>query len=135
MDALGSAQPGTAKKPNCYISSVTGMPSITVVGGVHPTTGMPIGMMFTARGFDEDTLFEAAYAWEQSTKRRPLPDLGPTEAPLVNVEQLNTMHRTISNFGFEEVLKDGGKFDLSATKYLQLTQRHLNEVSAFWLMP
>jgi len=134
VDGLGSAQP-TSKKPNCYISSVTGLPSITVVGGVHPTTKMPIGIMFTARAFDEDTLIEAAYSWEQSTKRRPLPNLGTDVAPAVDLAQMNSMHHTISRSGFDEVLKDGGKFDLSASKYLELTKRHLVEIGATWLLP
>jgi amidase len=134
VDGLGSAQP-TSKQPNCYISSVTGLPSITVVGGVHPTTKMPIGLMFTARAFDEDTLIEAAYSWEQSTKRRPLPNLGTDVAPALDVEQMNSMHQTISRSGFDEVLKDGGKFDLSAGKYLELTKRHLEAINASWLLP
>ncbi len=134
VDGLGSAQPNT-KQPNCYISSVTGLPSITVVGGVHPTTKMPIGMMFTARSFDEDTLIEAAYAWEQATLRRPLPQLGASDAPTFDVAKMNSMHETISRSGFDEVLKDGGKFDLSSAKYLELTKRHLEAIDATWLLP
>ncbi len=51
----------------------TGIPAISVPGG-FTTGGLPIGIMFAARHFDEVTLLRAAHAYEQLTDwhtRRP----------------------------------------------------------------
>lgn len=54
-------------------AAVAGYPNITVPAGhVH---GLPIGISFFGRAFSEPTLIGIAYAFEQATKARRVPDL------------------------------------------------------------
>ena len=48
----------------CY--SLTALPAISIPGG-FTTDGLPIGLQLGARPFAEETLFRAAYAYEQAT--------------------------------------------------------------------
>lgn len=62
---------------NGFLSSGTGFSSITVPGGFSES-GVPVGIEFLCRPFDESTLFEVAYAYEQGTQhRRPPEKFGP----------------------------------------------------------
>lgn len=62
---------------NGFISSGTGFSSIAVPGGFSEG-GVPVGMEFVCRPFDEPTLFEVAYAYEQGTQHRHPPEgFGP----------------------------------------------------------
>ncbi len=55
------------------IAAVAGYPSITVPAGfVH---GLPIGMTFTGRAWEEKRLIDIAYAFEQQTRVRRPPEL------------------------------------------------------------
>lgn len=64
---------------NGFLSSGTGFSSITVPGGFSEE-GVPVGVEFLCRPFDEPTLFEVAYAYEQGTQhRRPPRGFGPVE--------------------------------------------------------
>lgn len=64
---------------NGFISSGTGFSSIAVPGGFSEG-GVPVGMEFVCRPFDEPTLFEVAYAYEQGTQhRRPPEDFGSVD--------------------------------------------------------
>jgi amidase len=66
---------------NGFLSSGTGFSSITVPGGFSEE-GVPIGMEFLCRPFDEPSLLEIAYAYEQGTKHRRPPDgFGLVEDP------------------------------------------------------
>lgn len=60
----------------------TGFPAITIPGGFSAPTetapqGVPIGIEFFGRPFDEPTLIALAYAYEQSTLNRRAPILYP----------------------------------------------------------
>lgn len=55
-----------------YLSPHTGMPSMTVPSG-YTASNLPVGLSFVAKHFDEATLIEAAYAYEQATKHRKAP--------------------------------------------------------------
>lgn len=58
------------------ISPHTGQPSITVpMGFTHD--GLPTGLQFLARPFDDASLFQYAYAYEHGTHHRQPPDLFP----------------------------------------------------------
>lgn len=54
------------------IAPHTGQPAITVPMG-FTTEGLPLGLQFLARPFDEHKLFQYAYAYEQATRHRKPP--------------------------------------------------------------
>lgn len=60
------------------ISTVTGLPTLTVPAGFGPD-GVPVGIEFIGRRFSEATLLRLAYAYEQAHPQRKLP---PTTPPL-----------------------------------------------------
>ena len=65
---IGEEQYGT----NCHLSGHTGFPAITVPAGFSED-GLPIGIEFMAREWQEPLLIELAYAFEQATHHRRLP--------------------------------------------------------------
>lgn len=57
-----------------------GVPTVTVPMGVMADTAMPVGLTFAGRAYDDSTLLAAAYAFEQTTKRRvPPPRVPPLD--------------------------------------------------------
>jgi amidase len=61
------------------IAPHTGQPAITVPMG-FTSEGLPLGLQFLARPFDEHKLFQFAFAYEQATQHRRPPDgFGPLE--------------------------------------------------------
>ena len=69
------AQPtGQDQGSNCAFSATTGMPSIVVPAGfTSDTRPLPVGVEIFGRKWDESTLFEVAYAYEQATHHRKPP--------------------------------------------------------------
>jgi amidase len=61
---------------NRRLSPVIGFPAITVPAG-FTTDGLPVGIEFLARPFDEALLFRVAYAYEQGTHHRRPPNSTP----------------------------------------------------------
>lgn len=55
------------------IAPHTGQPAITVPMG-FTESGLPLGLQFLARPFDEHKLFQYAYAYEQATRHRKPPE-------------------------------------------------------------
>src|SRR5690606_21272677 len=49
-----------------------GYPSITVPAG-YLSTGLPVGVTFSAKAYSEPRLIELAYSYEQATKKRQAP--------------------------------------------------------------
>ncbi len=67
---------------NGYLSSSTGLPSITIPGGFSPPSkdapiGVPIGVEFLGRPFSEPQLIRLAYGFEQTTRHRTPPTSVP----------------------------------------------------------
>lgn len=58
------------------MSPFSGFPAITVPAG-FTTDGLPVGMEFLGRAFDEGTLIKLAYSYEQGTHHRQAPKLTP----------------------------------------------------------
>jgi len=61
---------------NTLIASQTWMPAITVPGG-FTEDGLPVGIEFVARPYDEPTMFRLAYSFEQATHHRRPPASAP----------------------------------------------------------
>lgn len=66
------------------ISTVTGLPTLTVPAGIGPD-GVPVGIEFLGRRFSEATILRLAYAYEQAHPQRVLPPV----TPLLGVEILS----------------------------------------------
>ena len=64
------------------LSPATGFPALTVPAG-FTTAGLPVGLEFLARPFDEALLFRMGFAYEQGTLHRAPP---PTTPPLEDRE-------------------------------------------------
>jgi amidase len=67
---------------NGVLGSATGFPAITVPGGFSPPTdtapiGVPVGVEFLGRPWDEPTLIRLAYGFEQATRFRRPPQSTP----------------------------------------------------------
>ncbi|KIW63757.1 hypothetical protein, variant [Phialophora macrospora] len=54
-----------------------GIPSVTVPMGILDDSKMPMGLTFLSRAYDDFSLLQAGYAYEQNSKRRVLPPLTP----------------------------------------------------------
>jgi amidase len=54
-------------------AAISGYPSITVPAGF--TSGLPLGISFISKPWNEKQLIEIAYAFEQTTRVRKPPDL------------------------------------------------------------
>ncbi|SFG45077.1 Asp-tRNAAsn/Glu-tRNAGln amidotransferase A subunit [Halopelagius inordinatus] len=77
---IGAEQPGS----NCSLSAYSRLPAIVVPAGYTEDKTLPVGLELLGFEFDEPTLIEAAYAYEQATENREQPDgFGPlpAEAP------------------------------------------------------
>lgn len=61
---------------NTLIASQSWLPAITVPGG-FTEEGLPVGMEFVTKPYDEPTAFRFAYAFEQATKYRRPPESTP----------------------------------------------------------
>lgn len=67
---------------NGVLASATGFPSIVVPGGFSPPTdsapvGVPVGVEFLGRPWEEEKLIRLAYGFEQATKHRVPPKSAP----------------------------------------------------------
>lgn len=54
-----------------------GIPTVTVPMGIMEDTGMPVGLTFAGKGYDDNNLLRYAYAFEQSGQRRKAPPRTP----------------------------------------------------------
>ena len=58
-----------------------GVPTVTVPMGVMPDIGMPVGLTFAGRAYDDSALLRLASAYEASGSKRLIP---PRTPPLQN---------------------------------------------------
>ena len=65
------------------LSTVTGLPTLTVPAGFN-VDGVPVGIEFLGRLYDEKTVVKIAYAFEQAHPQRKL----PSSTPLLGIEKL-----------------------------------------------
>lgn len=59
------------------MSTATGFPGITVPAGFTASDGMPVGLEFLGRPFDEGKLIGICFAYEQGHSKRKLPSITP----------------------------------------------------------
>lgn len=78
---LASSIDALTQGSNCGFSASTGMPSIVVPAGfTEDAAPLPVGLEIFGRKWDEASLFEIAYAFEQQTHhRRPPPAYTPAD--------------------------------------------------------
>lgn len=79
FDHAPTRLPRAAPGSNRLMSTFTGFPALTVPGG-FASDGLPLGLEFMGRPFDEGVLFKAAYDFEQSTRHRRPPSTTPALA-------------------------------------------------------
>lgn len=130
-DAYGAAN-RVASKANCIVPATTGLPTMVVPAGLsRDNPELPIGLMFIARGFDEPTLIEIGYAYEQATGWRRAPQLEsastPDDVPRLDLAQANELRRRIGRTAFDQVLADGGKFDLTGNRFRDIARQVLED--------
>lgn len=93
---------------NCQLSPTTGFPAISMQAGFTPD-GLPIGVEFFGRPFDDAKLVALAYSYEQATHHRRPPELTPalgsrTSIPPVTWEISNSVTgwgKVTGNFIFD----------------------------------
>jgi Asp-tRNA(Asn)/Glu-tRNA(Gln) amidotransferase A subunit family amidase len=66
----------TRRGSNRTLASVMAFPAISVPAGFTPD-GMPVGLEFMARPFDDAKLLQYAYAYEHATRHRKPPSTTP----------------------------------------------------------
>lgn len=76
----GTPSPGGGNR----ISTATGLPTLTVPVGFN-TDGVPVGIEFLGKRYDEATVIRLAYAYEQAAPHRKL----PRSTPLLGVEKIH----------------------------------------------
>lgn len=114
----GSAASGRPRS-NCNFSTLSQTPQITVPAGFDeaPDIPMPVGASFAARRWDEATLFEIAYAYEQFTQHRRPPALvsaipeDEALAPL-DIERFNALKTAIGEEAFLKMKEKGGSLSI-----------------------
>ncbi|MDQ0172908.1 amidase family protein [Paenibacillus tundrae] len=74
--AAGLIGEGQTSGGNNRLSPFSGFPAITVPAG-FTADGLPVGIEFLGRAFDESTLIKLAYSYEQGTHHRQAPKLTP----------------------------------------------------------
>jgi len=77
-DEVGLSTPFT-QTPDARnnLSSYTGLPTIVAPGGFFASDGMPFGIQFLGRAFDEPTLIKLASGYEAATAHRQAPASTP----------------------------------------------------------
>jgi Asp-tRNA(Asn)/Glu-tRNA(Gln) amidotransferase A subunit family amidase len=58
------------------LTSTTGLPAVIMPGG-YTAKNLPIGIQFVGKSFDDLTLLQVAYGYEQASKRRKPPAITP----------------------------------------------------------
>lgn len=117
------------------VSSNAGLPSIVFNIGYDQKNNMPIGVELIGRQFDEGTLIEMAYSYEQHSLPRKIPVMPNANTMLENlsIAKLNHLFTQLGADAYEEVLKNGrtGEFayrDLTAEKFKTIVKVDLIKI-------
>ena len=123
VDGIGAVGTNYFSRTSCSLTSVSGTPSVTFVGG-YDAAGLPIGMMMVGRRGDDAKLVKLAYAYEQATRHRRAPsiatsapeDVQPPQTP-AEIARANALRTEIGRRAWEMYLKEGSKFDMSSEAF------------------
>jgi aspartyl-tRNA(Asn)/glutamyl-tRNA(Gln) amidotransferase subunit A len=88
------------------VSSNSGLPSISLIGGYDPKDNMPIGFEIIGKQFGEGNLIEIAYGFEKHSPARKPPKLiedGGLEH--LSIPEINNLISVIGQRTFDQVLK------------------------------
>lgn len=72
LAACSGSQPDSFSFGSSSLAAISGYPNITVPAGF--VSGLPIGLSFTGKAWNEKQLIEIAYAFEQTTGIRKPPE-------------------------------------------------------------
>ncbi len=125
-----------ARSNNCVLPSITGLPTASFPTGFDDS-GLPIGMLFTARLHHEATLFSMLYAYESATDhRRPPPGFSdPPPPPVMTIDDFHHLHFQLGLTSFEEYLRFPDKYALTHTAFRQIAERVFDEEGFPELLP
>lgn len=98
----------------CVVSSVSGLPAITVPIGVT-ARGLPVGVTILGRAMDEATLLGIAAALERVLGARPSPVLTTSPTDLPSIAAYNAVLAEIGEVAFERHSRRG-RFELTASR-------------------
>jgi Asp-tRNA(Asn)/Glu-tRNA(Gln) amidotransferase A subunit family amidase len=96
---------GQRSGSNNRLSAFSGFPAITVPAG-FTENGLPVGVEFLSRPFEEATLIELAYAYEQHTEHREPPQLVNKEALAEILEEIRGLNENVYTTESWESLQD-----------------------------
>ena len=71
-EGSGTSSPGDTNT----LTSTTGLPAVIMPGG-NTNKNLPVGIHFVGKPFDDLTLLQVAYGYEQVSKRRKPPESTP----------------------------------------------------------
>lgn len=135
--ADGQGVPGVfASRANCTTGSVSQTPAVVVQAG--SSGGLPVGLMFHGRKWDEATLVKLAFAYENATRHRQSPILqaaaDPVAVPEFDPIAATDLRLAIGEASFDEVLGTQGKFDLTSMRFLPIVTEVLRANGYDWLV-
>lgn len=136
VGAAGSSPGGST----CAVASFSGMPSLVLQAGYSGgTPPMPVGIELLARKFEEPTLLQLGYAFEQSTRWRRAPVLTSVVAdsptfPLMDIAQFNALHTAIGWAAFDAFLSDGKSADLTGEAFIPVVRDEIEAAGMTYLL-
>lgn len=97
---------------NCIVAANSGLPSIVVRAGFsNDSIALPIGIQILGRKFDEATLIEMAFAYENVTQLRQQPilisEVASQTLPAMDIDEFNRVKLAIAEAAFPVMANNG----------------------------
>lgn len=110
------------------ISSNAGLPAITINLGYAGEKHMPIGAELIGKPYDEGTLIEIIYAYDQIASEKIPPILPEENLALekLDIPAFNNLLREIGYASYQEVLKNQSAKHLTAKEFQELVRKKKN---------
>jgi aspartyl-tRNA(Asn)/glutamyl-tRNA(Gln) amidotransferase subunit A len=106
------------------LSSNSGVPSIALIAG-YTKESLPVGVELIGKMFGEKELIEMAYAYEEASGARLVPQLGDSPKGTLkhfSIPALNNLFTVIGYQAFKELLKDGGPDNMMPAKFTRIVE-------------